>query len=57
MTTWQVFPRGNQPLEIETFQDFPGNGIEFPPIAISTRLNSTLLLLKTTQIRRASVLG
>ena len=43
MTTWQVFPRGNQPLEIETFQDFPGNGIEFPPIAISTRLDSVII--------------
>lgn len=43
MKAWQVFPRGNQPLEIETFQDFPGNGTEFRPIAISTRLDSVII--------------
>ena len=43
MKAWQVFPRGNQPLEIETFQDFPGNDIEFPLIAISTRLDSVII--------------
>lgn len=56
MTTWQVFPRGNQPLEIETFQGISQEMVK-SFLQLQFRLDSTLLLSKTAQIRRAFVLG
>lgn len=56
MKTWQVFPRGNQPLEIEKFQGISQEMVE-SFLQLQFRLDSTMLLLKTTQIRWAFEVG